>query len=519
MGPVLPSMLLGEQSSISLKAFNEQLAGNTKHCNPVHASVLSHSLFMESFPSLTVVNVWDWAGSRRHSDEKLRFKAVSSDRLMSKGSLHSLPCPPVLPPKETLQTFKSADPFISSVYPVSHPTAAKEKGIQLNTPHISPDLIGSELPLGSTSLVLWVPNPKYIHQCHNQKRQLYSRMKKSFNGSQCSVKELICLPVCPIQKASKEKEKPKSVKKRFQQACLSLNNAGLTFSCQLDSASNQSPSGEEQGIDRGPSTEPSSETTENRVSLKERKKSPLMLRNRPVVLHTMQERAVKRVTMNALTFPYKLDSKTGVESIEWDRLRQQAYLWKRHNPLQHKDCSVSVYPPGDANVLLVDSPLCPVPSVKPHHPLQSPLSVGIWSYQKSSGPPMSQSKYFCHSTASEADTPSADCSSCTLVDHRIPDTNEKSVKEKNIKDIISPIDSLLPYQQFNQEHQDNASERSAVHVGHSFPGKSNHSSQSNSSRSFNTGTEEPWKENSSTEKEPEPKGYELCTPPPSLSSL
>ncbi|XP_007231547.3 uncharacterized protein LOC103022681 isoform X1 [Astyanax mexicanus] len=482
----------------------------TEQCTAVH----------ESFPSLTVVNASEWTGLRRHSEEKLFYKTVSPDSSVSEGSLHSITCTPVLPQKVSTQRFKSAESAFSSVYPAAQPTAAK--GVKLNKAHISPDLNGSDSPLGTSSLVLWVPNPHYTPQC----------LKKRSNLPQCAVKELICLPACPVQNASEEKKKLKSVKKMvsFQQACSPLNKARLTFSCQPDSASNQSRSGEGQRFDnRGANTGPSSATLENRVNPKEGKKSPLILRNRPVLLHAKRERGGKRVSMDALKSPYKLDSETGGESIEWDRLRRQACLWKRHNSLQHKDCSVSGDPPGGASVLLVDSGLCPVSSVRSHHNLQSPLSVapaawhctkGIWHYQKSSQPPLSHSKYL-HSTASEAEALSTDCSSSTVADHRasiqMPGTDEKSVKEKGIKGIITLTNSLLHCQQSNQEHPDNMSKRSVVKVDDNFPEKLNHSSKS--SLTLVTGAEEPWSESSSTEKGPEPKAYQVCTPPPSLSSL
>ncbi|XP_072537215.1 uncharacterized protein [Salminus brasiliensis] len=466
-------------------------AGRTpaKHCNPVE----------ESFPSLTVVNVSAWAGRRRLPEGKLLHKAVSSDSSGSEGSLLSISCPPVLSHKWKTQRFKSADPAFISASPTLQPAAAKGK-VKLNTAQISPDLLGSETP--PASLVLWVANPHYTPQGLTQKRS---------NSPCCEVKELTCLPACPVQKASKEKEKLKGVKKRvsFQLACSPLNEARLTPPGQPDSASDSSPRAEQQRYDiKTPGSGHPSATMEIGVSAEAedpREKSPLMLRNRPVVLHTMQERGVKR---------------TGEERIDWDRLRRQAYLWRRHNPPQHKDYSVSAHPPEGANVLLEGSGLCPVSQTRPHHPLSSPLSVApaVWHCVKSSHPPLSQSKDLHHSTASEADTLSSDYSTSTAVDHsayiQMPDTvDDQSGREKDDEVTSAPVNSLLSC----QGPRDSVSERSAVQVRHSFPEESNHSSDS--SLSFITGAEEPWRENCATDKGPEPKGYQLSTPPPSRNSL
>ncbi|KAL7827314.1 hypothetical protein SRHO_G00330320 [Serrasalmus rhombeus] len=480
----------------------------------------------ESLPSQSMVSVSEWAGRQRHSEGKPLYKMVSSDSSESEGSLHSVPCLPVLPQTENTHS----DPAASLASPTSHSGGAEGKGVKLNTVQVSPP-IGSESPWGSGSLVLWVPNPNYVPHRLSQER-----------SPKYTVEELICLPARPIQKTSKVEEKPKSVKKkvRFHLACSPLTShsrreAGSSSPSQPDPALDSSVSGEEQTYDilRSSARHPSA-VRESRVEHEPEdlgQSSTFMPTIRPVFLHTVRERGVNKVSKDAPTSLYKMDSKTGEESVDWDSLRQQTYLWKRHNLPQLKDCRSTLFPPGGTSVSQENFGFSPISMLRPHQRLQSPLSVapaawhcgkGIWRYQQSSLSLLSHSKKL-HSTALETDTVSSVYSTSTVRNHssqhgmQMLDTDEKSVKEEVLKGSITPFNSLLCCQHSNQKRPGSECERSVFQVCHSFPEESNPSA--NSSLSIITGVVQPWRESRSPDRDPGPKEYQLSTPPPSLNSL
>ncbi|KAI5094674.1 hypothetical protein C0J45_14749 [Silurus meridionalis] len=70
--------------------------------------------------------------------------------------------------------------------------------------------------------------------------------------------------------------------------------------------------------------------------------SAFLLKNRPVIFHSVQERAIRTASQEAPASLYKLDSKTAEEDADWDRLRIQPNLWKRHVSLE------GFRPPGGA---------------------------------------------------------------------------------------------------------------------------------------------------------------------------
>ncbi|KAI5622136.1 hypothetical protein C0J50_18520 [Silurus asotus] len=70
--------------------------------------------------------------------------------------------------------------------------------------------------------------------------------------------------------------------------------------------------------------------------------SAFLLKNRPAIFHGVQERAIRTASQEAPASLYKLDSKTAEEDVDWDGLRIQPNLWKRHVSLE------GFSPPGGA---------------------------------------------------------------------------------------------------------------------------------------------------------------------------
>nr|XP_029492746.1 uncharacterized protein LOC115111003 isoform X3 [Oncorhynchus nerka] len=105
--------------------------------------------------------------------------------------------------------------------------------------------------------------------------------------------------------------------------------------------------------------------------------SAFLLRNKPVVFHSVRERVLRRHTQQDLsTYKYKLDSKTGGGGIDWDSLRRQTYLWRKHNlPPREKP-----FPPEDMTVSQIGFGFYPIPKAMLHHDPRSPLSKGpaVW---------------------------------------------------------------------------------------------------------------------------------------------
>ncbi|XP_056102472.1 uncharacterized protein LOC130081797 [Rhinichthys klamathensis goyatoka] len=143
------------------------------------ARVKRCSLKDEIFPSLSVVNVSEWAGQRRTSKERLLYSTDTEE------SLNDL----------TIQTedtgkIKRAD--LSFPESISSTLTDTQNKIKVNTVHISPFTSCSEFP--QCPVVTWIPNPHHKPQC------LHLNKSRSPN---IAIKELICLPSCQMSKSSK----------------------------------------------------------------------------------------------------------------------------------------------------------------------------------------------------------------------------------------------------------------------------------------------------------------------------
>ncbi|XP_076846319.1 uncharacterized protein LOC143491322 isoform X2 [Brachyhypopomus gauderio] len=441
----------------------------------------------ESLPCLSVVDVSEWAGGRKHPQPSLLCKTVSS---RSPGSVYGFLCSSL-----HAQKFKSAGPVfpdLGSAGSSVHPSGTRNNGVKLNTARISP-LIGSESPWGLGSLVLWVPNPHRVPQC----------LKRS-KSPHYALKEIICLPACSPQKTTTVTGRSEGVKKRvhFQlpltphprrQYRSAPRDQSAALEAQLSSATVSSASdGEEEENVMGPSHLP----TKYEVIIDPgdaRQSSPFLLRNKPVILHSVQERAAKRASKGAPASLYKLDSKTGEESVDWESLKAQTYLWKRHSLPPQNDCRDRLCPLGAAKRLQTHD-LGSAPKVSLQAPLQDHLPAapslrycvkGKWHDQQWCEPSTAAETH-THSTA-----PDTAVETEHSVQHRMLDTGEKSERHKGCKGVVTPVNS-------------------ALHLWHSAQAQ-----HCTDGECEGPGVQAaPWRGLSSSYR-----GHQLPTPPPSLSSL
>ncbi|XP_060787185.1 uncharacterized protein LOC132892808 isoform X3 [Neoarius graeffei] len=362
----------------------------------------------ERLPSLTVVDVSEWAGMR----------TVSSDRTY----LSRIPFQAVPPWKDTTLRFKTTDPSfpaITSAAAKSHTreSGTRDKGVSDNRAHISP-LIGS--PWGSGSLVLWVPNPRYIPQG-----------VKSSKSPQCAVKELIYLPAAQTQNTPKANRKRTTKKVRFQLTC-----SPLTFH---PSQQESVPAGQ---LEVG-TGDTSAVVEEPELP---RDLSTILVKNKPVVFHSVRERRVRRARQDSPTSLYKLDSKTGEEDIDWDSLRGQSYLWKRHNVppellsppggTRGTQEIVNSYPVSKASSeRTLHSPQCAAPAAWPY-------VKRAWHYGRDTHPLLSHKKHH-QGTKSELDMTIQSTSAVTEHNqlHTMLDTDERRERVGGSKGSVAPLNS------------------------------------------------------------------------------
>lgn len=143
------------------------------------ARVKRCSLKEQIFPSLSVVNVSEWAGRRRTIKERPLYSADTEE------SLNDF----TIQTKDT-GTSKRAD--LSFPESISSTLTDTQNKIKVNTVHIRPITGCSEFP--RCPVVTWIPNP------HHKPQWLHQNKSKSPN---IATKELICLPSCQMSKSSK----------------------------------------------------------------------------------------------------------------------------------------------------------------------------------------------------------------------------------------------------------------------------------------------------------------------------
>ncbi|XP_060737346.1 uncharacterized protein LOC132853538 isoform X2 [Tachysurus vachellii] len=362
----------------------------------------------ETLPSLTLVDVSDWTGT----------KTVSPSRTSLTGRIP----PPRRDAAPRLKTTNPSFPAITLAAAKSHARGSSTRDMGDNMAHISP-LIGS--PWGSGSLVLWVPNPHYVPQC-----------LKSSKSPQCAVKELICLPASQTPSTSKVNRKRSTKSVRFHLTC-----SPLTFHA---SRQTESVSPDEPEAGTGDSLQASAAVDDPEHL---RHLSAFLVKNKPAVFHSVRERRVSRASRDAPASLYKLDTKTGDEDVDWDRLRGQSYLWKRHN-VHPEDVS----PPGGARGAegtvgsspvskpssdrTIHSPQCAAPAAWPcvKKPCSGRYTHLLLSHKRH--PPR---------TGSELDM--TICSTSALTEHnqlhRMLDTDERHERDRDSKGTFAPLNSRV----------------------------------------------------------------------------
>lgn len=139
-----------------------------KHHTP--ARVRKHSLKNEDFPSLSIVNVSEWAGRGRPVKER-PLDGADTD---TEASLNDVSLS-----KQTQDTQKIKRANLS--FPdIMLPSDKPNNMLKLNTVDISPLMGRSELP--QCPVVMWIPNPHHEPQWLRQNKPTRGRSVKVIKG-------------------------------------------------------------------------------------------------------------------------------------------------------------------------------------------------------------------------------------------------------------------------------------------------------------------------------------------------
>ncbi|XP_062310571.1 uncharacterized protein LOC134015207 [Osmerus eperlanus] len=106
-----------------------------------------------------------------------------------------------------------------------------------------------------------------------------------------------------------------------------------------------------------------------------------LVRNKPVVFHSSSVRLPRSTSQQNLpVYKLKLDTEIGVDGIDWERLRRQTYLWKKHNLPAYCDRERPAALRGDTTVCPQGFGLYPVPNTPVYNHPKSILSTGpsLW---------------------------------------------------------------------------------------------------------------------------------------------
>ncbi|XP_055775193.1 uncharacterized protein LOC129853314 [Salvelinus fontinalis] len=337
---------------------------------------------VEEFPTLSVVNVSEWTEGQKTPKVKLLYKTLSKENFATDASLTLLSSQSQAHQREHNT---SADLHVPGLNSVDHsPRNKQHKEVKLSTAQINQLASCSSASWGSGSLVMWVPNSQHIPQCQAQNRP---------KSPYVPVKELICLPSLKTSKIIRnpriQVQESKDVRKRvpFQLTTLTSkprSEHGLSSPVAQQTVHPTDLALAKPDTDTDPKREEDEAQTQAHTSPhpppEPRIPSAFLLRNKPVVFHSVRERVLRRHTQQDLsTYKYKLDSKTGGGGIDWDSLRRQTYLWRKHNLPPNRDRE-KPFPPEDMTVSQTGFGFYPIPKAMLHHDPRSPLSKGpaVW---------------------------------------------------------------------------------------------------------------------------------------------
>ncbi|CAB1319581.1 unnamed protein product [Coregonus sp. 'balchen'] len=411
---------------------------------------------VEEFPTLSVVNVSEWTEGRKTPKVKLLYKTLSKEKFATDASLTLLSSQSQAHQQEHNTSAALHVPGLNSV---DHsPRNKQHKEVKLSTAQINQLASCSSASWGSGSLVMWVPNPQHIPQCQARNRP---------KSPHVPVKELTCLPSLKTSKINRNKSKNVRKMVPFQLTPLTSkprSEHGLGSPVSQQTVHPTDLALAKPDTDTDPQREEEEAQTQVQTSPHPppapRVPSAFLLRNKPVVFHSVRERVLRRHTQQDLsTYMYKLDSKTGGDGIDWDSLRRQTYLWRKHNVPPNCDRE-KPFPPEDMTVCQTGQQwnsfgFYPIPKAMLHHDPRSPLSKGpaVWHCLDcvdrmwcghGGGPLASISK--CHNSL-VSNSSFKFCSrsnlSCQNPLHQLLDRDDLSDVEPGNKGTIAPHNSMI----------------------------------------------------------------------------
>ncbi|KAJ8379611.1 hypothetical protein SKAU_G00003890 [Synaphobranchus kaupii] len=359
------------------------------------APVRSGSLLQEEFPSLNIVNVSEWAKTRKSPKKNLLYRpfcsesyhpATSQSQLCSQ-SQNSLKDSNVR--LESLRDLHVSD--LNSVAKSLHSIDYKRnKDVKLSLAQISPLDRSFGASCGSVSMVMWIPNPKHISNVPTAHRR---------KSPHIAVRDLACVPssrLCDIPKPNRKKSRNVQKTEHLQLACTQLASPNgrprapghvvSQIALHTSDTDLAEPSGApavaaaaelSAGVKRGVlQLEP-----EPRVGPRPgpaAREPGARLRNQPAAGHGERDsrprRGATRRALNRLV-QYRQDSANRAEAIDWLRLRSQTYHWKKRDLQPNCDKDKPVLAPPQPPQHWASTPRLSK-AILPHCHHRSTLEIG-----------------------------------------------------------------------------------------------------------------------------------------------
>ncbi|KAJ7994015.1 hypothetical protein DPEC_G00261570 [Dallia pectoralis] len=286
----------------------------------------------DHFPTLTLVNVSEWAVQNIHQGKLLQ--TLTNRKVATNASPVTRSCWSKARQRDALSVKREDLPFPGFNCVYQSPSNKQHKEVKLNTAQINPFDTCSRTSQGSNLLVMWIPNPHHIHQCRPQKRA---------KSPHLSVKEIILFPSSKTSNMRTNNSKNMEMRVRFQLTPLSHVRCEQTVEPSVCAPAKSDPdvdplveekSGnlQNQELLSLESGQVAQTQTETRPRPGSTPSLPFLLNSKPVVFHSARERTQRHNHQVISTFKYKLDSKMEQENVDWNSMRRQTYLWRKQNP-------------------------------------------------------------------------------------------------------------------------------------------------------------------------------------------